>query len=441
MIIKTLSELQEPDDTSLRFTPWGLARMAAEDAANWQQEVVARHEISAQVPETTRLSFERVRTIYSYGVLCYDLYTVAGDQAKLAVEQALRDRFLSFYSSTVPFIDRDRQLQSITADSYEAFWQELHSDGRLFKPKSWKLQPVSGRAPFRFDGMLDSLLKWARAEDLLAGQRDRLRDRPRVRLRNLVAHATYHLDMPPDAAADIADLAELINRIWGAPSGAPLEREVVIIAWDQRTVMWGRAEGFELGPMDPGATCAVVRAARLEDLAAFDSLYEAVASPCEYLWGPGLLGDAQEWLAASQPEGDEVQVLDRLFVLRYHDSRLYLPQVLPIAAGLDPAHGAGTWYLIRADSPHDAFSHQRQLLAGSNDHTASGHCACPVETLGEGSLQEVLNLAADEGATAAPSHVPDTRVAISRMPRCNVIHPGSGWEIPPDDLSRREPTS
>jgi DNA-binding XRE family transcriptional regulator len=57
-------------------------------------------------------------------------------------------------------------------------------------PKSWKLQPTSGRPAFRFDGMLTSLLAWARAEKLLAGQRDRLRDRPRVNLRNFVAHGT-----------------------------------------------------------------------------------------------------------------------------------------------------------------------------------------------------------------------------------------------------------
>jgi len=105
MIIHKLAELQQPDEASLRFTPWGLARMNPEDAADFQQRLIGQFELSGQVPETTRKSFERVRTIYSYGVLCYELYTVAGDQAPLVVEQALRDRFLPFYEGTVKFRD------------------------------------------------------------------------------------------------------------------------------------------------------------------------------------------------------------------------------------------------------------------------------------------------------------------------------------------------
>jgi hypothetical protein len=437
MIIKTLAELQQPDEGSLKFSPWGLGgRMKPEDAARWQQEAVARYEISVQAPETTRLSFERVRTIFSYGVMCYELYTVAGDQARLAMEQALRDRFLPFYSGVVPFIDAKGDPQSITADNWQQFLDELNSGGRLRKPKNWKLKPASERPAFRFDGMLDSLLKWAWAEKLLAGQRDRLRDRPRVKLRNFVAHATYHLGMPPDAERAIADLAELINRIWGAPSGAPLDREICIIGWDQRGVTWGRAEAFSADPLADPEACVVVRAARLEDLGSYDSLYEAVPSPCDYLWGPGARAEAQDWLAEHQPEGDQAQILERLFVLRYDDSRLYLPQTLPVAAGLEAANATGTWYLIRADSPSDAFGHQLQRLVQLSEHTSSGHCTCPVEALGEGSLQDVLARAAAIGANVAPAQVPDTRVTTSWTPRSHIIHPGAGSEIPPDDPSR-----
>jgi hypothetical protein len=37
--------------------------------------------------------------------LCYDLYTVAGDQARVVIEPALRERFLPFYGRTATFID------------------------------------------------------------------------------------------------------------------------------------------------------------------------------------------------------------------------------------------------------------------------------------------------------------------------------------------------
>jgi hypothetical protein len=200
--IKTLAELQQPDEASLMFGPWGLGRMTAEDAAKFQQGYVAAYELTVQVPDSTRQS----------------------------------------------------------------------------------LQLRSGRAPMRFDGMLDSLLRWARAEGLLGGQRDRVRDRPRLNLRNLAAHPSYHLGMPPDAAAEIADLAAIINRLWSAPRGLPHSREVVIIAWDDRTVIWGAAHRFETGGYLTGEeSCVVIRAGPHDDLGAYDSLYEAVTTPCEYL--------------------------------------------------------------------------------------------------------------------------------------------------------------
>jgi hypothetical protein len=63
--------------------------MTAARAAQYNQELVGQFELPACVPDTTRKSFERVQNLYAYGVLSYDLFTVAGDQAKLALEQAL----------------------------------------------------------------------------------------------------------------------------------------------------------------------------------------------------------------------------------------------------------------------------------------------------------------------------------------------------------------
>jgi hypothetical protein len=431
MIIKTLEELQRPDEASLRFTPLGFGpQMHAEDAAEYQQTVIARFDLSAQVPDTTRSSFERVRTIYSYGVLCYELYTVAGDNARLVVEQALRDRFLPFYDGIVIFIDKSGTPHEVKTDKFDQLYQAIRDHGRL---RPWKLQLRSGGDPIRFDGMLTSLLRWARAEGLLDGQRDRMRDGPRIQLRNFVAHPSYHLGMPPDAAADIADLAAIINRLWGAPSGAPVPRTVVAIGWDNRTVTWGQAESFSTGPVTGTATVVLVRANAEDDLACYDSLYETTQQPCEFLWGPGSWSDARKWLQDEQPADGETATLDRVFMLRYHDNSLYLPQAVPIAAGLNRDQREGTWYLIRADSPVDAFSHQRQVLAAVAGHKPTGHCNCPVETLGEGTWQEELRLAATAGADIKPQQVPDIRVPISKMPRWNEILGAGSWSVPTID--------
>jgi hypothetical protein len=45
MIIKSLSELLEPDAASLVFSPLATGRLSAEEAARWQQEAVARYEV------------------------------------------------------------------------------------------------------------------------------------------------------------------------------------------------------------------------------------------------------------------------------------------------------------------------------------------------------------------------------------------------------------
>jgi len=421
LIIKTLEELQQPDNASLLGFS---SQVRPEDVAEYQQKIVARFDLSVQVPENTRNCFERVRTIFSYGVLCYELYTLAGDGARLVVEQALRDRFLPFYDGTAVFIDNGGVLHEVKVGNFDELYHAIRDNGRI---RPWKLQLRKGSKPIRFDGMLTSLLRWAREEGLLDGQRDG----PRIRLRNYVAHSGYHLDMPSDAASDIADLAALINRLWGAPSGAPVSREVVAIGWDDQTVTWNHASSFTTGPVKGTATVVLVRADAEDDLACFDSLYETTQHSCEFLWGPGPWADAQAWLQHEQPSGDEAATLDRLFLLRYYGTRLYLPQAVPIAAGLDGGQRDGIWYLLRADSPIDAFSHQRQILARVSGHGSPGHCQCPVETVGHGTWLEMLRAAATAGADINPRQVPDIRVPISRMPRWNEILGDGNWSAPP----------
>ena len=65
-------------------------------AAELAQYAIGQIELAPAVPDTTRQAFERLCTLFAYGILCYDLYTVAGDLARMVTELALRDRFLSF---------------------------------------------------------------------------------------------------------------------------------------------------------------------------------------------------------------------------------------------------------------------------------------------------------------------------------------------------------
>lgn len=242
-----LLALQTPDPRSLSWFVGGA--MAPEDAAAYQQRVMVQFDLPASVPETVTKSFDRLRAIYQQGLLCYDLYTVAGDQARLVAELALRERFIEFYGGTVLFADGQGNPQPLTATAFdEVYWEIRRADGR---PKRWTIQLRSGRNGFEFTGGMASLLKWARAEGLLTGQGDRMRDGIRKRFRDRVAHPAYHLEGPDHAERAIADVAHIIRQLWGAPSGTIVGRYPPILAWTDTCVT--RSVPGGPAPLPPGA--------------------------------------------------------------------------------------------------------------------------------------------------------------------------------------------
>jgi len=431
VIIKTLAELGQPDPTSLAFRPLDIDPANLADGANeYRQSLVASFELLDNVPEITRTSYDRIRTTYAYGILCYELYTVAGNQARLVLEQALRDRFLPFYDGTVIFLDKKGQEHPVTTDKFADLYGP---DARLVKGGWRHLKLRNEREPIEFNGMLRSLLRWAREEGLLGGQRDRWQDKFRVLFRNYTAHSGFLSDMPDDATTEIFHLANLINQLWGAPDGIPICRVPVAIAWTPTTITYAPADIFELGDRMPDdATCVVVMA-DVRDLTlgnSFDAQYQTTARPCDFLWGPGAWSEAAQWLKRTQPVGDEVPTVDRLFLLRYDGNRLYMPHDIRVAAGLGDDQQAGVWYLIRADHPRDAMAHQQQVLLKTQGHSSVGFCnECPAESIASGTWRDMIGYCATIGADVAPRSVPDLRSPFCRTPRWLELNDGR-WGAP-----------
>ena len=450
--IEPLSELQKPDDRTLHFGPYGLGgTMRPEDSAEFQQRVVARHQLVPAVADGTRQTFEQLKTIYAYGVLCYDIFTVVHDHALLVFEQALRDRFIHFHRGAVTFAEpRTGREQQITADRYEQVLEFIAGHRR------WQLRVGPGGGTVEFNGMLGGLWEWARRAGLVRGQRNRGTERALSNLRNFVAHPTsYHLITPADAANTIADLAEIINHLWGSatPGGrlypAPTPRTTIALMWSKEgsevrsVVMAGlpadlTADEDKLSAEDAAQeqddwTYILVRGVANDwDLLHFDAQYETARFPSEWLWGPGSARDAIAWLRQNQPADDEVEILDRPFLIRFHDDLLYLPQSPGVAAGIPDDDRPGIWYLVRADSPLDAFNHLRQALAGGFGCTTEERCPqCPVEIISAGSWHETMDSLASTGLTVGKREVPDVRVP-SRMGgiRCNRILGSGSWDIP-----------
>lgn len=207
MEIKSLQELQSPDELTLKFSPWGFGgRLEPEKAAKFQQEQIARCDLVPDVAEATRAAFDRLRRVYAYGILSYDHYTLVNDQAHMVRERALRDRFMQWCGGSVTFEDTSGRmpLRTESVSSYD----EVLTLAKRLRPRRngpvWQLRVGSERV--EFNGMLAHLNTWARRAGLLRGQRGRLVEEIWGDLRNIVAHGTYGIDTPVEAARTLRDL-------------------------------------------------------------------------------------------------------------------------------------------------------------------------------------------------------------------------------------------
>ena len=201
--LKTFEELIAPDERTLRFSPLGFSTagaLAPEAAAEFQQLVIAGCELNSDVPDDTRNSFERVRMLHSYGILFYEAFTLAEDLSWLVMEQAFRERFVTYFDGAIPLVNvKTRESDVITAKSFEDVYQAVNRRGP-YSSRQWELVLRSTGKSIEFRGTFFHLLKWARAEGLLHGQRNKATEEVYRRIRNRVAHPSYHLGMPPDSA-------------------------------------------------------------------------------------------------------------------------------------------------------------------------------------------------------------------------------------------------
>jgi len=404
---RKFEELITADDRSLRFTSLGLAtggKLSPENAAEFQQRSISMADLITTVPKDTRDSFERLRTLHSYGVLCYDLFTVAEDLRWVVLEQALREKFIEYYEGAIPLVDKNKVPSTFKASTFEAVYEAFRWGGS--HAKTGRLQLRSRPRAIPIPLTLGPLLRWARHEGLVHGQRNRrLEEAVYERMRNRFAHgAGFRIGMPNQSAGAIRDAAEIINRLWGAltPGGrlypAPLQREVLIVGWSPgwpkgevgSTVTVMRPEQLNESTEPGDWTYICLRAVWQDDqLTEFDARYELTTYPAQLLWGPGPRRDALAWLAAIVPTGDQVDYLDRAFAVRRHAGKVYIPCSAEVMLALPVELRDGAWNIVRADFPNDAFGHVRHLDTGQPcpDQRYGG---CPVQDLAAGSWTEVV---------------------------------------------------
>lgn len=394
MFNRTLADLQAPDERTQYFTPFGLGithTLTPEDAVAYQHELLAGTDLAENVSEGVRRSFDDVRVLFLQGVLQYECFTHAGKLALLTIEQALRDRFLTYYGRRIVLVNsKSGQERVVQASSFDQVQEVLRRTGRR-----WQLQLTATKSQMAFDGGLANLWTWARREGLLPGQRARALQWVQRQLRNGVAHPSgYRLDTPVDAALVLRDVAEIINCLWGhrTPGGrlhpAPVRRSVFLMVWDTTgMVEIGDPATVPSRHMAPDCTGMLVRAVtegRDEMLMPwFDPQFETTRYPVDVLWGPGRTDEARRWFDSNGPDGDEVDHLDRYFMIRRHNDGIDLPRRTAVASGLPVHERTGTWFLVIADDPISALNYIRdghidtgRTHPGTTDTYAAATVAC-----------------------------------------------------------------
>ncbi|MCO1593811.1 hypothetical protein M8C17_01375 [Micromonospora sp. RHAY321] len=135
---------------------------------------------------------------------------------------------------------------------------------------------------------------------------------------------------------------------------APLRREVVVMAWptdgsESCTVIAADAFAGFVDPDDRPWECVILRAVFNPDecvsdpeLRHYDSRSEVTRYPADLLWVPGTITDAAAWFAEHEPEPDECDYLDRIFIVRHDGKDLYLPVRPSLAAAMADQDRAGT---------------------------------------------------------------------------------------------------
>ncbi len=76
--------------------------MQPEESLRFLRDSIALARLVDEVPETVSENFARVRKTYLYGLVEYDMFTVAHDDARLILEGALRVRFVTYYKRRDP---------------------------------------------------------------------------------------------------------------------------------------------------------------------------------------------------------------------------------------------------------------------------------------------------------------------------------------------------
>jgi hypothetical protein len=371
---------------ALYFSPRGLGgAMPPEVAHRLLAKQAAAMELPGAVPVSVAGQFSKVLRMYADGLFTYANFTTCEREAHRVLEVALKVRFEEHYAAGVSIVRPDGTRTTESVGQFRA--RRPHDRARA----------LAGHP--RFNGSLAAHLRWARAEGYLYGQRNRLRERMTLELRNEDQHGTFDsVRMPPDAHRTLCFVSETIACLWGANMQShifypgTIEREPLVLG---RGPLKGEAISFTLGQLstveDDQALSRiwhVLSASLDQQLFFWQPDAEVDGTPVELLWGPGswaqLHEAAREHSSAWLP--DKVVAVDRVFFVRQLGDAFELPRTRAQARRV-PASPGERWVVVQADGPREVMRHLQRV---ASRECRLRPCDCPVTVLYEPSRRETV---------------------------------------------------
>lgn len=350
--------------------------MRTDTAISVFSEQAARMELPTAVPQQVRDQFAKVQRMYAGGVFTYDNFTACVREAYRVLEVALKVRFAERYATGVPILTRDGR-------------EEVEDLDRFLELPPRARHVLRGHP--HFNGSLSAHMRWARSEGLLYGERNRVRERLTIAIRNDELHDVHdRTRMPPDARYALCAAGEMIAILWGAAMPTKLwypgtvEREVMVFGQgpkEHESIRFLLEQLSEVPEDDETdlRSWFVLRVAFEQDLFFWDPQFQLTGTPVEILWGPASWGDLLQVAEAHGAVADHATFVDRLFFVRQVGGEYELPRNAEQARRTQEVMGE-RWLVVRADSPSDVIEHLRRVRAGT---CAPRPCNCPLTVLYE----------------------------------------------------------
>ena len=392
---------------ALVFNPIGFGgRMEPEDAARFQAEAIADATLVEAVPTEITENFERARKLHLYGVLEYEFFTVASDQALLVLESALRVRFLSYYAGGIP-VTRDGVEETLYAKSFEDV-RRARGTLKLRGREVASRLAVGARA----------LLGWARGERLLPGSSTQRVDHALGALRNYAAHQEGRAVLgPPDSARPCvtSPKSSTPSGAIACPAGAssPLRSRGCAGRIDcprrEGGPEWGSITSMTSTPANRTRISVSSGWGCDEKLTSVGGTTgRSPSSGCvdDYTLCPDLGRRYAGLVERSSPApftdlGDRVEHLDRLFFVRRRDGQTDEPRSAADLLALDRPP-AGRWHAGPADDPRRASVRVQDTGKGLVEGRGGAPLALLVPAASSATSVRALALARDELVEARP---------------------------------------